>query len=85
MSSSAEQIFSTVSESISTCVELLDGFADKTIQPYYNPWPSVDFHDKSQLYADLTKAYEIVRLASSVEKGVKVSVSPETPDKLAPQ
>ena len=45
----------------------------------------MNFHDKSQIYDDLAKAYKDVRLASNVETGVEVSVSPETPDKLAPQ
>ena len=45
----------------------------------------MDFHDKSQIYSDLTKAYKNVRLASNVETGAEVGVSPETPDKLAPQ
>ena len=45
----------------------------------------MDFHDKSRIYADLTKAYKIVRVASNVETAVDVSVSAETPDKLAPQ
>ena len=45
----------------------------------------MDFHDKSQIYADLTKAYKNVRLASDVETGFEVNVLPETPDKLAHQ
>ena len=66
-------------------MKLLDEFRDEAIQPCYDPCASLDFHDKSQIYADLTKAYNNVRLASNVETGVDVSVSPETPDKLAPQ
>ena len=66
-------------------MELLDEFGDRTIQPCYDPWASVDFHDKSQIYADLTKECKNVRLASNVETGVEVSVSTKTPDKLAPQ
>ena len=85
LGSSAEQIIFTSAESISSCVELLDEFGDRAIQPCYDPWASVDFYDKSQIYADLTKAYKNVRVASNVETGVEVSVSPETPDKLAPQ
>ena len=85
LGSSAEQNIFTSAESISSCVELLDEFGDRAIQPCYDPWVSVDFHDKSQIYADLTKAYKNVRVASNVETGVEVSVSPETPDKLAPQ
>ena len=82
---SAEENIFTSAESISSSVELLDEFGDKAIQPYYDPWASVDFHDETQIYADLTKAYMNVRLASNVDTGVEVSVSPETPDKLAPQ
>ena len=85
LGSSAEQNIFTRAESISSCVELLDEFGDRAIQPCYDPWASVDFYDKSQIYADLTKAYKKVRVASNVETGVEVSVSPETPDKLAPQ
>ena len=83
--SSAEQIIFTSAESISSCVEILDEIGDKTIQPCYDPWASVDFHNKCQIYADLSKAYKNVRLASNVETGAEFSVSPETPDKLAPQ
>ena len=85
LSSSAEHKIFTSAESILSCVELLDELGDKAVQPYYDPWASVDFYDKSQVYADLTKAYKNVRHASNVETGVEVSVSPETLDKLAPQ
>ena len=85
LGSSAEQNIFNSAESISSCVELLDEFGDRAIQPCFDPWASVDFHDKSQIYADLTKACKNVRLASNVETGLEVSVSPETPDKLAPQ
>ena len=85
LSSSAEQNNFTNAQSILSCVELLDKFGDKAIQPCYDPWAGVDFHDKPQIYGDLTKAYKNVRLASNVETGVEVSVSPENSDKLAPQ
>ena len=85
LSSSAEQNIFFNAESISSCMEFLDEFGDKTIQPCYDPWAIVDFHDKSQIYAELTKANKNVRLASNVETGVEVSVLPETPDILAPQ
>ena len=85
LDSSSEQIIFTSAESISSCVELLDEFGDKAIQPSYDPWANVDFHGKSQICADLTKAYKNVRIASDVETGVDVSVSPETADKLARQ
>ena len=83
-SGAGQNIFSSA-ESILSCVELLDEFGDKAIQPCYEPWASVDFHNKSEMYADLTNAYKNVRLASNVETGVEISVSPETPDKLAPE
>ena len=85
LGSSAEQNIFTSADSISSCAELLDEFGDRAIQASYDPWASVDFHGKSQIYADLTKAYKKVRIASNVETGVEVSVSPETHDKLAPQ
>ena len=83
LGSSGEQNIFTNVESISSCVELLDEFGDRAVQPCYDPWASVDFHGKSQIY--LTKAYKNVRVASNVETGVEFNVSPETPDKLALQ
>ena len=74
LSSSAEQNIFVSAESTLSCAELLDEFEDKAIQSCYDPWASVDFHDKSQIYADLTKAYENVRLASNVETGAEVTV-----------
>ena len=74
LGSSAEQNIFTSAGSISSCVELLDEFGDKAIQPCFDPWASVDFYDKSQIFADLTKAYNNVRVASNVETGVEVSV-----------
>ena len=85
LGSSGEQNIFTGAESISSCVELLDEFGDRAIQPCYDPWASVDFHDQSQIYADPTKSYKNVRIAANVETGVEINVSPETPDKLAPQ
>ena len=85
LGSSAEQNIFTNAESISSCVELLDEFGDKAIQPCFDAWASVDFHSMSQIYAHLTKVYKKVRVASNVETGVEVNVSPETPDRLAPQ
>ena len=60
LGSSAEQIIFTSAELISSCVELLDEFGDKAIEPCFDPWASVDFHGNSQIYADLTKAYKNV-------------------------
>ena len=85
LGSSAEQNIFTSAESISSCVEFLDEFGDKALQPCFDPWASADFNGQSQIYADVTKAYKNVRVASNVETGVEVNVSPETPDKLAPQ
>ena len=85
LGSRAEQNFFNSAESISSCFELLDEFGDKAIQPSFDPWASVDFHGKSQIYADLTKAYKNARVASNAETGVEDDVSPKTPDKLASQ
>ena len=85
LGSSAEQNIFTNAESISSCVELLDEFGDRAIRSSYDPWASVDFHGKSEIYGALTKAYKNVRIASNVETGVEVDVSPETADRLAPQ
>ena len=84
-SSNSEQNIFTSAESISSCVDFLDAFAEKALHPCCDLWPSMDFHDKSQIYADLTKAYKNVRLASNVETSVEVSLSPETPDTHDPQ
>ena len=81
----AEQINFTSAESISSCVRSLHELADKAIRPRCDLWPKVIFYDKSKLYADLTKAYKNVRLASNVETSVEVSVLPETLDTLAHQ
>ena len=48
LSSSYEKNIYTSAESISPCVELLYEFADRAMQQSYDPWPSVDFHNKSQ-------------------------------------
>ena len=85
LGSSAEQNIFTTAESISSCVELLDEFGDKALQPCFDPWAIVDFHGQSQIYADLTKAYKNVRVVSNVETRVEVNISPETPDRLVPQ
>ena len=79
LGSTAEQNIFTNPESISSCVELLDEFGDKAIQPCFDPWASM------QIYAHLTKAYKNVKVASNVGTGVEVNVSTETPNKLAPQ
>ena len=85
LGSKAEQNIFTNAESISSCVELLDEFGDKALQPCFDPCATVDFHRQYQIYADLTKAYKNVRVALNVETGVEINISPETPDKLAPQ
>ena len=47
LGSSAEQNIFTSAEYIWSCVELLDEFGDKAIQPCFDPWASVDFHGQS--------------------------------------
>ena len=67
LSGSAEQYIFTSVLRFSSCVHLWDEFADKAIQPCCDRWPSLDFNDKSQINADLTKSYTNVKLASNVE------------------
>ena len=55
LAGSGENIFSSA-ESISSCVEMLSEFEDKTLQPSYDPWCSVDFHGRAEIHANLTKA-----------------------------
>ena len=85
LGSSAEQNIFTSEESVLSCVDLLDVFADKAIQAKNDLWPGVDFEDKSEIYADMTKAYKTMRIAFIFETIVEVGVSPEAPDKFAPQ
>ena len=57
LSSSGEENIFTSAESISSFVQLLNEFADKAMQPGYHLGATVDFHDRSQISADLAKAY----------------------------
>ena len=64
---------------------MLAEFGDKTLQPSYDLWAGVDFHGRSKIHADLTKAYKDVRVATSVGMGADVTLSSESPEKLLPQ
>ena len=72
-------------ESFSSCVELLNGFGDKALQPGYEPWVSVDFNDRSKIVAVLTQAFRIVRVVANGGTGIEITASPETPERLLPQ
>ena len=80
-----EQNIFSGAESISSCVELLADFGDRALQPSYDPWASVDFHDRSKIHADLTKAYKDVRVVANVETDVDVTLSSGSPEKRLPQ
>ena len=82
---SADQNVVVSADSISVCVEMLAEFGDKSLQPSYDPWVSVDFHGRAKIHADLTKAQKDVRIAANVETGAHVSLSSGSPVKLFPQ
>ena len=81
----ADQNISVSADSISSCVEMLPEFGDKALQPFYDPWASVDFHGRAKIHADLTKAYKDVRIAVIVETDADVILSSGSPEKLLPQ
>ena len=66
MSGNAEQNIFPSAESIPSCADFLDEFADEAVQPCYDRWSSGDFHDNSQVYVDLTKSDKNVKLVSNV-------------------
>ena len=79
-----QSIFSSA-DLISSCVEVLADFGDKALQPSYELWAGVDFHGRSKIHADLTKAYKDVRVATSVGMDADVTLSSESPETLLPQ
>ena len=85
LSSSLEQNIFASAECISSCVEMLAEFGDRALQPFYDPWASVDFHGHGKIHADLTKAYKDVRIAANVEPDADVTFSSGSPEKLLPQ
>ena len=54
--------FFTDPDSVTRCVELLDGFGDQALQANYNPWDSVDFHGRGGIVEGLSKAYKANRV-----------------------
>ena len=85
LSSSLEQNIFASAECISSCVEILAEFGDRALQPSYDPWASVVFHDRGKIHADLTKAHKDVRIAANVEPDADVGLSSGSPEKLLPQ
>ena len=82
--SADQNIFVSV-DSISSCVEMLADFGDKSLQHSYDPWASVDFHGRAKIHADLTKTYEDVGIAANVETDADETLSSGSPEKLLPQ
>ena len=76
---SAEQNIFVSADSISSCVEMLAEFGDRALQPSYDPWACVDFHDRGKIHTDLTKAYKDVRIAANIESDVDVTLSSGSP------
>ena len=72
-------------DSISSCVEMLAEFGDKALLPSYDSWATVDFHGRSKIHVDLTKAYKDVRVATNVGKDAGVKLSSGCPENLWPQ
>ena len=85
LSSSLEQNIFASAECISSCVEMLAEFGDRTLQPSYDPWACVDFHCRAGIHADLTKAYKDLRIAANIETDADVTLSSGSPEKLLPQ
>ena len=81
----AEQNIFVGADSISSCVEMLAGFGDKALQPSYDPWASVDFHGRSKIHAELTKAYKDMRVGANVGTDADVMLSSGSSEKLLPQ
>ena len=81
----SEQNTFVSADSISSCVEMLAVFEDMALQSSYDPWASVDFHGRSKIHADLTKAYKDVRVATNVGTDADVALSSGSPEKLLPQ
>ena len=72
-------------ESVSSCVEMLAEFGDKSLQPSYDPCSTVDFHGRAKIHADLTKTFKDVRVAGTVEPDADVTLSSGSSEKLLPQ
>ena len=82
---SADQKICVNADSISSRVEMLAEFGDKALQPFYDSWARVDFHGRSKIHADLTKAYKDVKVATNVGTGADVTLSSGSPEKLLPE
>ena len=76
--------FSTDSDSVARCLELLDSFGDQALQADYNPWDSVDFHGRAGIVEGLSKTYKAVRVASDVDTS-SMSTILQSPGKLSMQ
>ena len=77
--STEQNIFSSA-DSILSCVEMLAEFGYKALQPSYDPWAGVDFHGRSKIHADLTKAYKDMRFATNVGRDADVTFFSGSPE-----
>ena len=64
LSCDSEGNFFTNPDSISSCLELLETFCDKTLQSECNPWESIAVHEYEKIRTELKKSYKVVRVAS---------------------
>ena len=85
LGSSLEQKIFASAECISSCVEMLTEFGDRALQPFCDPWASVDFHGRGKIHADLTKTYKDMKIAANIEADADVTLSSRSPEKLLPQ
>ena len=76
--------FLTDPELIARCVELVDNFGDQALRARFDPWGSVDFHERADIVEGLSKSYKAVRVASDVDTTFMSTVL-QSPDKLAMQ
>ena len=67
LSCDSEGNFFTNPESISSCFELLETFADRALQSDYNRWDSDNVHGYEKFRAEVEKSYKAVRVATDVE------------------
>ena len=65
-------------------MELVDIFGDQALRAGYDPWESVDFHERADVLEGLSKSYKDVRVASDLDTS-SLSTVLQSPGKLSLQ
>ena len=65
-------------------MEQADNFGDQALRAGYDPWESVDFHERADNMEGLSKSYKDVRVASDVDTS-SLSIVLQSPGKLSMQ